>query len=85
MKRLKILGLMTAMAVILGACSDAPTAKRILESAGYTDVSTSGYAFFACSQDDSFATGFTATAPGGQRISGAVCSGWLKGGTIRLY
>jgi hypothetical protein len=68
----------------LGACSDAPTAERVLRENGYTDIKTTGYDFFACGKGDNFSTGFTATSPNGHKVSGSVCSGLLKGATIRF-
>lgn len=68
----------------LAACSDAPTAERVLADNGYTNIKTNGYAFLSCGEKDSFATSFTATSPNGRQVSGAVCSGWMKGATIRF-
>ena len=70
-------------ALCLPACSSESDAVKALRGAGYTDISTDGYAFFSCGKDDAFATKFTATGPTGQKVTGAVCSGWLKGSTIR--
>lgn len=81
---MKRIATLIIVGLALGACSDAPTAERILRDSGYTDIKTSGHSFFGCSKDDTFATGFVAKAPAGRYVSGAVCSGWLKGGTIRL-
>ena len=77
-----------ALAIItflgLAACSDPDNARRILESNGYTVIEIGGYAMWHCSEDDTFATKFVALSPSGQRVTGAVCSGWFKGGTIRF-
>lgn len=67
----------------LTACVSHDDAQRALKSAGMTNIQTGGYGWFACSEDDTFATKFTATNPNGQRVSGVVCSAWLKGSTIR--
>lgn len=72
------------VACLLAACTSHTDAQRALEGAGYTQIETGGRAWFACSKDDAFATRFTATGPTGRRVSGAVCSGWFKGSTIRL-
>jgi hypothetical protein len=71
--------------LVLAGCTSSNDALRALEGAGYTDIKLGGYAWFSCSQDDSFATEFTATGPSGKQVSGAVCSGWFKGSTIRTY
>lgn len=60
-------------------------AKEILASQGYSNIVMTGYSFFGCSEDDTFANGFTATAPSGATVTGVVCSGILKGSTVRLY
>lgn len=64
-------------------CTSKDGAERALKGAGYTNIETGGYAFFYCAKDDWFATKFKATGPSGQLTQGAVCSGWLKGSTIR--
>lgn len=69
--------------VLLAGCSSASDAERALAAAGYTQVVTTGFRFFGCSEDDQFRTGFEAVGPSGNRVTGAVCSGWLKGATIR--
>lgn len=74
-----------AFVLMLAACTDAPTAERILRQNGYTNIQTTGFSAFSCGKDDAFATGFTALAPNGSKVTGVVCSGWLKGGTIRFF
>lgn len=69
----------------LAACSDAPTAERILAQNGYKNIKTTGYSMFSCADSDAFATGFVATSPNGTKVRGVVCSGWMKGGTIRFF
>ena len=69
----------------LSSCTRPKSAERILISAGYHPIEVGGYSFFSCSEDDHFATKFKAYSPDSSRIvTGAVCQGWLKGGTIRL-
>lgn len=64
-------------------CTDPDTAVSTLESAGYSEIETGNYGLFACGNDDTFATKFKAVNPKGVKTEGVVCSGWLKGGTIR--
>lgn len=59
-------------------------AERQLLEAGYSQVDVSGWNVFACSEDDVFRIGFKALGPTGKPVSGTVCSGFLKGATIRL-
>ena len=69
--------------LLLCACTAPDTATRALEGAGYTDIKITGWSAFSCSDSDDFATGFTAKGPTGKTVTGAVCSGLLKGATIR--
>lgn len=72
------------LTTLLVGCSDSDTAIKALRGAGYTDIKTTGYSWFSCGKDDSFATGFTAKGPTGVYVEGAVCSGLLfKNSTIR--
>ena len=66
------------------ACTDAAGTIHTVERQGFTRVSITGYRFFGCGEDDVFRTGFEAMAPNGERVTGVVCSGWLKGYTLRL-
>lgn len=72
------------IALMLTGCSDPSKATSTLENQGYTQITTDGYAWFMCSEKDTFATKFYATSPNGTRVSGAVCSGLFKGNTIRF-
>lgn len=75
----------TLAASVLFGCTDAGNAQRVLESAGYTNIQITGYDWFACSEDDTLSTGFTAIGPTGKPVKGAVCSGLIfKNSTIRL-
>jgi len=76
--------LLVCLALAAGACTDANGARKALSDSGYTDIKIAGYAAFSCSEDDFFATKFTAKGPTGRTVSGAVCSAPLKGKTIRL-
>lgn len=68
----------------MSACTDKKTARKTLDNAGYSDVEVGGYGFFACGRDDSFSTKFKARNPVGKEVSGVVCNGWFKSGTIRF-
>lgn len=68
----------------LTACTDAPKAVSVLTKAGYTEIKAGGYSAFACSQDDQYATKFSAKGPTGIPVEGVVCSGFTKGNTIRI-
>lgn len=74
-----------AIFVSVGGCTDKNGAIRALTEQGYTNIQITGYSWFSCGQDDAFSTGFTATSQNGSQIEGAVCSGWLKGYTIRTF
>jgi hypothetical protein len=79
--------LASMVSIVLTGCSDAPKTISVLSSQGYTDIDVLGFTWrsaVACSEDDQFRTSFTATSPAGKLVSGTVCSGWLKGATIRF-
>lgn len=71
-------------AVSLSACSASDASKDALQKQGFTDIVTTGWSPLSCGQDDFFSTGFTADNPNGQRVSGVVCCGLLKGCTVRF-
>ena len=70
--------------LLLAGCDRPESAAKALEDAGYSDIHLSGYAFFSCERDDTFATRFVAKGPTGRDVSGAVCEGIFKSKTIRL-
>lgn len=76
--------LLLMFASLMAGCTDTGRATRVLADAGYKSVRLTGYSFLLCGKDDDFSTGFEATSPSGALVSGAVCSGWFKGATIRL-
>jgi hypothetical protein len=84
MPRLTTATLASLLAVILSGCTAPDRTVRVLEDAGYSNIEIQGYAWFSCSEDDTYATRFTAQGPTGRQASGAVCAGLLKGATIRL-
>lgn len=65
-------------------CTNSDKAITTLKRQGYSEIEVNGYAWFACGQDDYFSTSFRAVAPNGDRVEGAVCSGFFKGNTVRL-
>ncbi len=81
---MKSLGYLVVCALALTGCTRADKAQSTLEDQGYTDIHMTGYAFFACSSDDTFHDGFTAKSPSGKTVEGVVCGGLLKGSTIRF-
>ena len=70
--------------ISLTACTAPDSATKALRAAGYTDIVITGHRFFMCGDRDTFSTGFKAKGPTGVFVTGAVCSGLLKGNTIRL-
>lgn len=82
--RIKSLAVVAAF-LSLAACTDGPTAERVLRQSGYKEVEITGYSWLACSKDDTYHTGFEATAPNGDRVTGAVCGGvFFKNSKISL-
>lgn len=82
---MKYLLLLCALGVgFLSGC-DRVGATRILQENGYRDIQITGYAWFACGHDDTYASRFKATSPSGAKIEGAVCEGLIfKNATIRF-
>lgn len=58
--------------------------KRQLEMQGYTNIENTGYSAFCCSDKDDFSTGFKCKDKQGNTVKGCICSGLLKGITIRF-
>lgn len=70
--------------ILLAGCTAPDKTVSLLESSGYTNIETTGYRVFGCSEDDFFHTGFVAKGSNGRKVTGVVCSGLLKGSTIRF-
>lgn len=76
---------LAAIVLILSSCGVNPNkGKAALEGMGITDIQITGYSFFGCSKDDSFRSNFVGTGPNGNKVSGTLCSGFLKGITVRF-
>jgi hypothetical protein len=74
-----------AVALLASGCTRPEGAKRVLEGAGYTNVTAGGFGWLSCHKDDWFRTKFVATGPTGNPVSGCVCEGLLfKNSTIRF-
>jgi hypothetical protein len=77
----------TVLALTIIGCTDAEQARRATEAQGLKNVKITGYRWFGCddgkNSSDTFHTGFEATGPNGTKVSGVVCSGLLKGATVR--
>jgi len=78
---------LTAVLLILTiqGCTNKEDAERALKAQGFTNIETTGYNIFACSEDDFYHTGFKAVNTKGQTVTGTVCSGLMfKNATIRF-
>ena len=71
----KILTLLISL--LLFGCANSEDARGLLAEAGYTDISFTGYNALACSEDDYYHFGFTATNPQGETVNGTICSDML--------
>lgn len=74
------------IAVVLLACTDTERTVALLESQGYTNVTTEGYGMFSCGRDET-CTKFTATNPMGRQVTGVVGCGYTgcsKACTVRF-
>lgn len=73
------------VAVLFGCTSsnDFEKGKKQLEAQGYTDVKNTGWSAFCCDENDTYSSGFTAKDKNGNAVKGCICSGIMKGITIR--
>ena len=78
----KIINFLMLFALV--SCTDEDASKSALKNSGYSEITFSGYLWFACSDDDMFHTAFSAKNPKGDLVSGVVCCGLLKSCTIRF-
>ena len=74
--------LLMAGAGLIG-CSRPDEARRVLKNDGFKNIEITGWRPFSCDNKDTFSTGFSAEKDG-RKITGCVCSGFLKGNTIRF-
>lgn len=70
--------------LLLSGCTKTDSTRQLLAEQGYTNIKIKGYAPLSCSDDDTFKTKFIATNSNGKVVKGVVCSGVLKGSTIRF-
>lgn len=87
MKQFKIILLVLISTIIFDGCTsndDFLKGKRQLENQGYTDVVDTGYSAFCCGDEDTFSSGFTCKDKDGNIVKGCICSGVMKGITIRF-
>lgn len=74
-----------AALALLASCGVNPEeARRALEAQGMSNVRITGYAFFGCAETDDFSSKFEAIGANGKLVTGVVCSGLLKGVTVRF-
>ncbi len=80
----KELMLLILSIILFLGCTDKENAEKFLKKEGYTDITITGYNFFACTKDDSESTGFIAKIDG-KVVEGTVCTGMLlRNHTIKL-
>ena len=79
---MKKLLLITLLA--LSACTSQGKATEALRAHGFTNVQIGGYAWFGCGKGDMYSNKFVARNARGDRVSGVVCCGDLKGCTVRF-
>lgn len=74
----KALIALAAVAALAG-CTNEDDTRRTLDSMGFTEITTKDYSWFACGDDYTYATRFTAKNPAGKMVSGTVCCGIYNG------
>jgi hypothetical protein len=78
---------LSLLLILLGGCTNPNGATTILGAQGFTDIQINPVGpgwLFRCSEDDQVRTPFTAVSPSGTEVNGVVCTGFLKGSTIRF-
>lgn len=71
--------------LLLSAGCYAPDKTReAVTAAGFRNIETHGHAFFACGNDYTFATKFTATNVNGAQVEGVACCGLIMGCSLRF-
>ncbi|OWZ90443.1 hypothetical protein B9J07_28060 [Sinorhizobium sp. LM21] len=83
MKTLTVIAALAATTLLAGCGVNPNDAKRALEAQGITGIQLGGYSVFGCAKGDHFSSKFTGVGVNGKPVSGVVCSGLLKGTTIR--
>jgi hypothetical protein len=73
-----------AAALVLVGCTCEDASSQALRGHGFSDIEWTGYSFFACSEDDTFSTGFRAKNARGETVEGTVCCGVFKNCTVRF-
>jgi len=84
MKKIIIAILFLITFIGCSSSSDFEKGKQQLENQGYTDVKNTGWSAFCCDEKDNFSTGFSCKDKSGKEVKGCICSGILKGITIRF-
>lgn len=79
-----VVALVAFSALAQSQCVSPSDTRNALQAMGFTNIEVGGRAWFGCSEDDTFATRFTATNPQGHVVTGQVCSGPFKGSTVRF-
>ncbi len=80
MKKLVVL-----IALALCACTDPQAAYNAVDNLGLTDIKIGGHDAWACGDDYTYATQFTAKNAKGKDVAGVVCSGYMSGASVRFY
>lgn len=73
------------LVLFLCACTDVDGATKAIEDMGMTPTKVGGYGYFSCSDKDTFSTKFEAVNANNRPVKVVVCSGWLKGATVRTF
>lgn len=75
--------LLPLIVLAIAGCTQPEHARKVLAAQGLTGITITGYSAFACSDSDTYATGFEATSVNGTKVKGTVCEGMLKNATVR--
>ena len=84
MKKILFIGILLITMTSCSSKNDFEKGKQQLENQGYTSITNTNWKSFCCSEKDNFSTGFEAIDKEGRKVEGCICSGVLKGITIRF-
>lgn len=76
--------LLICLVISLSACTSQEDVDKYSELENWKDATKTGYRFFGCGTGDLWHTGFKAITQNDKAVAGVICSGLLKGATMRL-
>lgn len=70
--------------ITLAGCTDPRAATKALDDMTFKEIEITGWRLWGCGDNYTFTTGFRAKNQNGKVVTGMVCSGWLKGSSVKF-